>query len=186
MDRLLKQVEEIKDININEKDFVLFAGIECNIHTNGSLDIHPDLVDEVDFITGAVHSNFNMDEKAMTRRITSAMENERMRVLAHPTGRLMGKRDAYDLDMDAVIDAALDYNVALEINSFPDRLDLNDINIKHARDRGMKFTISTDTHRLEHLGYMDFGVATARRGWLEKDDVMNTMPADALVRMLKG
>ncbi|UCF08202.1 MAG: DNA polymerase/3'-5' exonuclease PolX [Thermoplasmata archaeon] len=185
-DRLLQQVEEIGNINKVEKKFLVFAGIECNINTNGSLDIRPDVEDEVDFITGAIHSNFNMSEKDMTRRIVSALGNERMKVLAHPTGRLLGRREAYKVNMDKIIDAALENQVFLEINSFPDRLDLNDTNIKHAKERGARFAISTDTHRKEHLAFLEFGVATARRGWLEKKDVVNTLPTKELVKLLKG
>jgi DNA polymerase (family 10) len=185
-DRLLKQIGEIQKINKKENKFHVFAGIECNINKDGTMDIPKDMVEEVDFITGAIHSNFKMSEKDMTFRIISAFANERVKVFAHPTGRLLGKREPYNVNMEELIDAALENKVVFEINSFPDRLDLNDTNAKYAKEKGMRFTISTDTHRKEHLQYMDFGVATARRGWLEKKDVINTLPREELEKILKG
>ncbi len=185
-DRLRKQIGEIQKINKKEKKFHVFAGIECNINKDGTMDIPRDMVEEVDFITGAIHSNFRMSEKDMTSRIISAFTNERVKVFAHPTGRLLGKREPYSVNMEELIEAALDNNVIFEINSFPDRLDLNDTNIKYAKEKGMRFTISTDTHRKEHLHYMEFGVATARRGWCEKNDIINTLPKEELKKLLKG
>lgn len=185
-DRLLKQIEEIRKINKKDEKFHVFAGIECNINKDGTMDIPRDMEDEVDFITGAIHSNFKMSEKDMTFRIISAFANERVKVFAHPTGRLLGKREPYSVNMERLIEAAMDNNVIFEINSFPDRLDLNDTNIKYAKEKGMRFTISTDTHRKEHLSYMEFGVATARRGWCEKKDIINTLPTKKLEKILKG
>ncbi len=183
-DRLHQQVEEIHRINDDTEDFHVFSGHECNINSDGSLDIQSDIVKELDFITGAVHSRFSMDEKEMTKRIITAMEHEKMKVLAHPTGRLLSKREAYNVNLEKLIEAAKDNGVFLEINSFPDRLDLNDVNIKYAKEKGMTFTIATDAHRTEHLGFMRFGVATARRGWLEKRHVLNTMPVNKIEKLL--
>lgn len=185
-DKLLKQVEEIRKINSEIEHFHVFSSLECNIKPDGTLDIQPELLEEMDFITGAVHSSFNMSEKEMTMRIISALENEKVRVLAHPTGRLLQKREAYKVNLDQLIDSAKDNNVFFEINAFPERLDLNDTNIKYAKERGMKFIISTDAHNLAHLEYMRFGVSTARRGWLEKKHVINTMPKNKLEKLLTG
>ncbi|MEE9151632.1 MAG: DNA polymerase/3'-5' exonuclease PolX [Thermoplasmata archaeon] len=183
-DKLLKQVEEIRRINPQIEDFHVLSSLECNIKPDGSLDVQPEVLEEIDFITGAVHSSFNMSEKEMTKRIINAIENEKVKVLAHPTGRLLQRRKAYKVNLDELIDSAKENDVFFEINSFPDRLDLNDANIKYAKDKGMKFVISTDAHRTEHLGYMRFGVSTARRGWLERKDVLNTMPTNKIKKLL--
>ncbi|UCE38621.1 MAG: DNA polymerase/3'-5' exonuclease PolX, partial [Thermoplasmata archaeon] len=153
-DRLLKQVDEIQKINDKIDNFHIFSSIECNINTNGSLDIQSEALKEVDFITGAIHSSFSMNEKDMTKRIISAMENEKMKILAHPTGRLLQRREGYKVNLNELIDSAKANQVFFEINSFPDRLDLNDSNIKFAKEKGMKFAISTDAHNIAHLEFM--------------------------------
>ncbi len=185
-DKLLKQVKEIRRINKTIEDFHVFSSLECNIKPDGSLDIKPEIIKEMDFITGAIHSSFNMNEKDMTKRIIKAMENKKVKIFAHPTGRLLQKREAYKVNLDEIIDSAKENDVFLEINAFPDRLDLNDTNIKYAKDNGVKFVISTDAHNISHLLYMQFGVSTARRGWLEKKDVINTMPKNKLEKLLTG
>jgi DNA polymerase (family 10) len=185
-EKLLEQVNEIQKINSDIENFHIFSSLECNIKPDGSLDIRPEIIKKVDFITAAVHSSFNMSEKEMTKRIINAMENEEVRVLAHPTGRLLGRREAYKVNLDELIDSAKKNDVFFEINAFPDRLDLNDTNIKYAKEKGMKFVISTDSHKLNHLEYMRFGVSTARRGWLGKDDVINTMPTNKIKKLLTG
>lgn len=183
-DRLLKQVKEIHRINDDTENFHVFSSIECDINSDGSLDIQPEIMGEVDFITGAVHLKFNMSEDEMTKRIINAMENDKVKVIAHPTGRLLHKREAYKVNLDSLIDSAKDNHVYLEINAFPDRLDLNDSNIKYAKENGMRFMISTDAHNPVHLMFMRFGVSTARRGWLEKDDVINTSSAKKIGKLL--
>ena len=183
-DMLLKQIKEIKRINSDIKDFYVFSSMECDIKPDGTLDIKPELLREVDFITGAVHSSFNMKPEEMTKRIINAMENEKVKILAHPTGRLLQKRDAYKVNLEQLTDSAMENDVFFEINAFPDRLDLNDTNIKYSKERGMKFVISTDAHNLTHLENMRFGVGMARRGWLEKKDVINTLSADKLEKLL--
>jgi DNA polymerase (family 10) len=182
--KLKKQILEIQKINDEIEDFHVISGLECNINSDGSLDIQPGLEKELDFITGAIHTSFNMPEKKMTKRIISAMENENMKVFAHPTGRLLQRREAYSVNMEELIDSAKENEVFLEINSFPDRLDLNDTNIRFARARGNLFSIGTDTHNVDHLGFMRYGVSTARRGWLEKKDVINTMSTSKLKKLL--
>jgi DNA polymerase (family 10) len=182
--RLLKQVQEIRKINDKIKDFHVFSSIECNINSDGSLDIEPDIMDEIDFITGSIHTKFSMDEREMTQRIKNAIENEKVKIIAHPTGRLLGKREPYKINLHELISSALDNKVYFEINSFPDRLDLNDTNIKFAKEKGEKFVISTDAHKPDHLSFMRFGVSTARRGWLRKEEVINTLPVDELKKLL--
>jgi DNA polymerase (family 10) len=183
-ERLRKQVSEIQKINDEQKNFHIFSSHECNIKPDGALDIQSKVADEIDYITAAVHSSFNMDEEKMTSRIISAMENEKVKVFAHPTGRLLQRREAYKVNLEMLIDSAIENNVFLEINSFPDRLDLNDTNIKYAKDKGARFAISTDAHNTLHLEYMRFGVSTARRGWLEKKDVINTLPFKKIKELL--
>ena len=120
----------------------------------------------------------------MTKRIISAMENEHVDVLAHPTGRLLGKRDAYEVDVDELIDAAKRTETRLEINAVPERLDLDDVHVKQAKEHGIQLTIGTDAHNIQHFDFMRFGVATARRGWLEKKDVLNTLPTKDVLKAL--
>jgi DNA polymerase (family 10) len=114
-----------------------------------------------------------MDKETMTKRIIKGMENEQVNFMAHPTGRLIGKRDPYEVDIEQLIDAAKETNTRLEINAFPDRLDLDDIHVKLAKERGVRFVLGTDSHSINHFAFMRFGIATARRGWLEKKDILN-------------
>jgi DNA polymerase (family 10) len=181
---LKKQIQEIQKINDEIQDFHVLSSLECNINSDGSLDIESGLEKELDFIAGAIHTSFNMKEREMTKRIVSAMENERMRIFTHPTGRLLQRREAYSVNIEELIDSARENEVFLEINSFPDRLDLNDTNIRFAKARGIMFSIGTDSHNIGHLGFMRYGVSTARRGWLEKKDVINTMPTSKLKKLL--
>jgi DNA polymerase (family 10) len=182
--KLKRQVQEIQKINERVQDFHVLSSLECNINSDGSLDIQSDMEKELDFITGAIHASFNMKEKEMTKRIISAMENERMKVFAHPTGRLIQRREAYGVNIEEIIDSAKENEVFLEINSFPDRLDLNDTNIRFAKSKGIMYSIGTDSHNVGHLGFMRYGVSTARRGWLEKKDVINTMSTSKLKKLL--
>ncbi|UCE74620.1 MAG: DNA polymerase/3'-5' exonuclease PolX [Methanomassiliicoccales archaeon] len=184
--RLLEQIEEIHRVNRKISDFRVFSSIECNINSNGTLDIKSEVMNEVDFIIGAVHSGFSMSEDAQTKRIIKAMENETMKILAHPTGRMLKRREAFKVNIEKIVESANANDVFLEINAFPVRLDLNDINVKYAKEKGAKFVISTDTHKMAHLDFMRFGVATARRGWLEKKDVINTLPTRQIEKLLRG
>jgi DNA polymerase (family 10) len=115
-----------------------------------------------------------MDKETMTKRIIKAMENEQVNFIAHPTGRLIGKRDPYEVDIEQIVDAAKETDTRLEINSFPDRLDLDDIHVKLAKEHGVRFVLGTDSHSVNQFDFMRFGIATARRGWLEKKDILNT------------
>jgi DNA polymerase (family 10) len=183
-EKLFKQTKKIRKLNDELKNFHVFSSLECNIKSDGTLDIKPDAIEEIDYMTAAIHSVFNMDEPEMTKRIISAMENERVKVFAHPTGRLLQRREAYKVNIEKLVDSAIENDVLLEINSFPDRLDLNDINVRYAKEKGAKFAISTDSHNTQHLKYMRFGVSCARRGWLEKEDVINTLPVNKIKKIL--
>ena len=169
-----KKLKEIDKINKTISGFRIFAGTECDIKADGSLDYSDKILERFDFVCAAVHTRFKMSKAEMTARIVTAMENEHVTILAHPTCRLIGRREPIELDMEQLIDTARGTNTYLEINAFPDRLDLNDVHIRAAKERSVSFALGTDSHSIDHLRYIRFGVATARRGWLEKKDVLNT------------
>ncbi|RLF29510.1 MAG: DNA polymerase/3'-5' exonuclease PolX [Thermoplasmata archaeon] len=184
-EKLIKKIAEIERINKKNNDIRVLCGTECDIKPDGSLDYSKNVLKKLDFVYIGIHSKFKMNKKEMTRRIISGMENEYVDFLAHPTGRLIGRRDPYEIDIEQIIDAARETNTLLEINAFPDRLDLNDINIKFAKERGVKLVLGTDAHSISHLHFMRFGIATARRGWLEKKDVLNTYPIKEIEKILQ-
>jgi DNA polymerase (family 10) len=184
IERLLKQIKQINKLNEKLEDFRIFAGTECDILPDGSLDYPDKILKELDFVIGAVHSRFKMEKNEMTERLVKAVENEYLKILAHPTGRIIGKREPYELDLEKVIQTAKDNDTLLEINAFPDRLDLKDTNAKLAKEIGAKIAIGTDAHNVTHLRYMHFGVATARRGWLNSTDVLNAYPLDKIEKIL--
>jgi DNA polymerase (family 10) len=155
-----------------------------DILDDGSLDLDDATLAEFDVVVVAVHSRFNMTKAAMTRRIVRAIEHPRAHILGHPTGRLIGKREPYAVDMEAVIKAARDHGVLLEVNAQPDRLDLNDLNVQMARAAGVKLVISTDAHRIQELDCMRYGVDQARRGWCEAGDVANTCRLSAFRKLI--
>ena len=156
----------------------LLAGIECDIRTDGSLDLADDCLAALDLVVASVHSAFNQDRQQMTDRILRAIEHPHVDVLGHPTGRLILRREPYGLDIEAILTAAARHGVALEINSQVDRLDLNDSHARLAKDRGVKLVISSDAHSSRGFGALRWGVVVARRAWLEPADVLNTRPFD--------
>ncbi|MCJ2669589.1 MAG: DNA polymerase/3'-5' exonuclease PolX [Candidatus Thermoplasmatota archaeon] len=184
-DVLLEQVDMIKELNGREKSFRIFSSNEVNIKVSGELDYDDEILKELDIVIGAVHSQFKMEKERMTERIVTAMENEHVDFISHPTGRLIGKREPYELDIDKILDAALETSTALEINSWIDRLDLNDRDARLAKERGVKLVLGTDAHTLGQMDFMKFGVGTARRAWLEPEDVLNTLPAKELLAWFK-
>jgi DNA polymerase (family 10) len=155
------------------KPFV-FKGAEVDILDDGSLDLDDETLATFDVVLVSVHSKFNMSKAEMTHRIVRALQHPRVHILGHPTGRLLGKREPYPVDMSEVIKAARDHGVMLEINAQPDRLDLNDVYIQMAREAGVKLVINTDAHRTQELGCMRYGVDQARRGRCEAKDIANT------------
>ncbi len=188
--KLEKQGREIDKLNqesrIKNHGFRILKSAEINILKDGSLDIKNEALAKLDLVPVAVHSNFKMTKKQMTERIVKAMQNPYVNILFHPTGRLIGQRPPYEVDIDAVILAAKKYGVALEINAFPNRLDINDSQARKAVQAGAKLTIDTDAHAPHHLAYLNLGVAQARRGWAKKSDVLNTLPVDEFLRAIKG
>jgi DNA polymerase (family 10) len=173
-ERMLAQIEEIQKLNDTLSDFHIFSGVEVDIKADASLDLPDSILKQCDVVVAALHTGQRQTRREITGRLITAMENENVDIIAHPTGRIIGEREAYDVDIDAVLDAAADTGTVLEINAYPNRLDLSDVNARKAKNRGVKIAIGTDAHNTGHLGLMEFGVDVARRGWLEKEDVMNT------------
>jgi DNA polymerase (family 10) len=177
-------VRRIRAVAKKHPEITVLAGSECDILPDGRLDYPDAVLAELDLVIAAVHTRFKQGKREMTRRLCAALAHPRVHVLGHPTGRLIGERDPYELDLDAVLRAAKQHGKAVEINGYPDRLDLCDVHARRARDLGVPLAIGTDTHMLDHLGYMELGVATARRGWVEASDVINTWPAEKLFAWL--
>ncbi len=182
---LREQIKEIRKLNKKLKDFRVLAGIEVDILKDGSLDYPDELLKQLDFVVAALHSGFKQSGKQITKRIVKACENKWVDVIAHPTGRLLGERAPYEVDLDRVIKVAKETGTFLEINAYPKRLDLNDIHSRKAKEAGVKISIGTDAHTLDQLDYMIIALTAARRGWLEKKDVLNALPVDKLLKKLK-
>jgi len=179
------QLDEIDSLNKSFKRFKIFKGIESDILNDGSLDYNDRILEKFDFVIIAIHSNFNMTKEQITERIVKAMQNRHAAILAHPTGRLLLSRDPYEVDIEAIIDAAQKNNVDIELNSSPFRLDLDWRYLKYAKERNIKIFIDPDAHSLENLYDYRFGVNIARKGWLEKDGIANTMDAQNLDNYFK-
>ena len=163
----------------------VLMGSEVDILPDGSLDYPDEVLRTLDLVIGSVHTRLRMSQEEMTRRVVTAMQNPHLDILGHPTGRLVGQRPPFDLDLDAVIDAARATGTVLEINAYPERLDLRDAHVRLARDRGALFEIGTDAHRRDHLRVMEYGIGTARRGWVEAPGVINTWPLQRLLDFLE-
>jgi DNA polymerase (family 10) len=174
--RLRVQVAMIRKLNESFEDFRLFAGVECDILRDGSLDFPDDVLAELDYVVASVHSAFTLSEADMTKRVIRAMQNPHVTMLAHPTGRLLLKRDPYAIDIPAIIDAAAETGTWIEINAAPKRLDLDWRWWPLAKEKGVKCVINPDAHGIERLQELWFGVGVARKGWLTKEDVMNCLP----------
>ena len=156
-----------------------------NIRKDGSLDIKDEVLAKLDVVGAAIHSYFNLTKDEQTKRLIHAMENPHVDIIFHPTGRLIHERPGIELDMDAVFEAAKRTGTCLEINAYPNRLDLNDDAIRHAQKMGIKLSIGTDAHSTTELSYNIYGISQARRGWCEKKDVINTMTLSEILAFLK-
>lgn len=183
--RLARQIHEIDRLNDKFKNFTILKGIEVDILRDGSLDLPDTSLAKLDVVLAAVHSHFDLPRKAQTDRVVRALENPHVCILAHPTGRLIGDREPYDIDMDVVISAARKAGCYLEINAEPDRLDLNDLHAHAAKLAGVKLAVSTDAHSVDAFQCMRFGIGQARRAWLTANDVLNTRPLVELRKLLK-
>jgi len=185
IDDLKKKKNEIEKLNTIFKNFTILYGTEVDIDSEGNLDYNDNVLAEFDIVVAAVHTGFKQSETQLTKRIVSACRNKHVDIIAHPTGRLWGTRNPYDLDFDEILKVAKDTGTFLEINAFPNRLDLNDIHARAAKEKGVRLAIGTDSHSFEHLDGMKFGIAVARRGWLEKSDVANTLDIGNLLKIKK-
>lgn len=183
--RLRDQMAEIDKLNDGFDGFMLLKGIEVDILADGLLDLPKSVLKDLDFVVASIHSGFNSTAEKMTERIISAIHNEYVSTIGHPTGRLIQKRQQYAMNLDEVFSAAAEQKVMMEINAFPDRLDLNDVDSRAAKDNGVMISIGTDAHALEQLSYLNLGVSVARRGWLEAEHVINTRKANELLRRIR-
>jgi DNA polymerase (family 10) len=177
-DDLLRQADEIDQVNHKIKGIRVLKGIEADILASGALDYEPATLDRLDFVIGSIHSRFSMGEKEMTVRVLAAMDNPSLTILGHPTGRLLLSRDPYPLALDQILDKAADVGVSIEINADPHRLDLDWRRVREARDKGVTVSIGADAHNLAGLKNVDFGIGMARKGWLTRDQVLNARPAE--------
>jgi DNA polymerase (family 10) len=181
-----KEIDKInQQLTTNNQQLRVLKGCEANILADGSIDIKDETLKNLDFVIAGVHSQFKMSQEEMTERIIKAMKNPNVDIISHPTGRILKRRDEYEIDFDKILKAAKETNTVLEINAYPERLDLKDVNIKKAKEMGVKMVINTDSHHIDQLRFMEFGIAQARRGWAEKEDIINTWPIDKLLKMLK-
>jgi len=180
-DELAEQLKEIDKVNDEIDDIRILKGIEVDILEDGSLDLPDDILSKLDIRICSVHYHMDMDSEKQTERILKAMDNPWMDILAHPTGRLLQKRDGMNLDMEAIMDKAVEKNIIMEINANPERLDLDDRHCKMAMEKGLKLSVSTDAHSIGDLQNMKYGIFQARRGWLKSGDVVNTLGAEELL-----
>jgi len=183
--RALEHIARIRKAAENIDGIKVFAGIEVDILTDGELDLSDSVLAEMDIVIASVHSQFGQDPAKMTERLIRAIENPNTSLIGHPTGRMLLRRDAYGFDMDAVLKAAAKDRVAMELNAYPDRLDLNDRHLRMAKERGVKIVINTDSHHTSHLEKIRYGVLQARRAWLTRDDVLNTLPVQKFAQAMK-
>jgi DNA polymerase (family 10) len=184
-ERALAHIEKIRAVENKRKGIRIFAGIEVDILTDGTLDLSDSVLEQMDIVIASVHSQFNQDRDTMTARLVKAVENPNVSLIGHPTGRLLLRRDAYQFDLDAVLRAALKHKVAMELNSYPDRLDLSDVHLRMAKQHGVKIVINTDSHHTSHMGKIRYGITQARRAWLTREDVLNTLPPQKFAIAMK-
>jgi len=186
LSRQRKEIDRInKKFQVPSPKSQVLQGCEANILSDGSIDIKDEALKKLDFVIAGVHSSFKMEKTKMTERIIRAMKNPHVDIISHPTGRLLKRRDEYQIDFDKILKVAKETGTILEINSYPERLDLNDQNIRRAKTAGVKMVINTDSHRKDQLRFIEFGVAQARRGWAEKEDIINTQPLEKLLKFFK-
>jgi DNA polymerase (family 10) len=183
--RVVAFARQVRAINKDNLGIRVLSGLECDIRRDGTMDIEDDALAELDLVVASVHSYMNLESAEMTDRLLRAIENPNVKILGHPTGRQLLHRESYPYDFEAIANAAVKRGVVFEINASPERLDLGSALIRAAKAKGARFTISTDAHHPKHLANMPFGVVTARRGWLTKHDVLNTLPADKFLAALR-
>ena len=183
--RALEHIQRIRKADEQIDEIKIFAGVEVDILTDGDLDLSDSVLAEMDIVIASVHSQFNQEPAKMTDRLIKAIENPNTSLIGHPTGRILLRRDAYPFDMDAVLKSAAKHKVAMELNAYPDRLDLCDRHLRMAKERGVKIVINTDSHHTSHMEKIHYGIVQARRAWLTKDDVLNTRPVENFACAMK-
>ena len=183
--RAVEHIQRIREAAKKMEGITVFAGVEVDILAEGDLDLSNDVLAQMDIVIASVHSVFNMEGAKMTERLIKAIENPHVSLIGHPTGRIQLRRDSYPFDMHAVLSAAAKHKVAMELNAYPDRLDLNDNHLRQAKQHGVKIVINTDSHHTSHMEKIRYGVLQARRAWLTKEDVLNTFPADIFAQAMK-
>jgi DNA polymerase (family 10) len=183
--RAVEHIQRIRDADTKIDGIKIFAGIEVDILADGDLDLSDDVLAQMDLVIASVHSVFNQDSAKMTERLLKAIENPNTSIIGHPTGRIQLRREGYAFDMTAILTAAAKHKVAMELNSYPDRLDLNDVHLRQAKQRGVKIVINTDSHHTSHMEKIRYGILQARRAWLAKEDVLNTLPAQKFAKAMK-
>lgn len=184
-ERLMQKMQAVDAANEELEGITILMGAEVDIKADGKLDYPDDLLAECDVVVASVHMAQQQSERALTGRLVSAIENENVDIIAHPTGRIIGQREPYDIDLQAVFEAAARTGTAMEINAYPTRLDLSDVNAKAAKEAGVKMAINSDAHDIEQLTTMKYGVNVGRRAWLESHDLLNAMPLSDLCSLLK-
>ena len=184
--RTLEQIKKIRAAQARVPEIRLLAGIEVDILKNGKLDLDDEVLAQLDVVVASVHSYMNLGREEMTERLLAAIENPYTQIIAHPTGRLVLRRDPFDYEMEKILEAAKKRGVAMECNAYPDRLDLKDVHLRMAKERGVKIVISTDSHTAANLKFMKYGVITARRAWIEKSEVINTLPTAEFLAALRA
>jgi DNA polymerase (family 10) len=185
-ERMAAHIEKIHKASDQGLGIRVLAGAEVDILKDGSLDYSDELLQQLDVVVCSIHSYFNLDRAAMTERMLAAIENPYTQIIAHPTGRLLLRRDPIDYDIEKILEACAKHGVAMECNAYPDRLDLKDVYLRMCKDRGVKVVISTDSHSAANLAFIGYGVNMARRGWLEKRDVINTLPTEQFLAALRA
>jgi DNA polymerase (family 10) len=184
-ERAIKHIEKIRSANDAMNGIRIFAGIEVDILEDGTLDLSDEVLAQMDIVIASVHSHFNLTAEAMTKRLVKTIDNPYVSLIGHPTGRILLRRDAYAFDMEAVLQAAARNRVAMELNAYPDRLDLCDRHLRQAKQAGVRIVINTDSHHTSHMEKMRYGVLQARRAWLTPNDVLNTLTADQFASAMK-
>ncbi len=183
--RAVEHIQRIRAANEQIEGITIFAGVEVDILADGSLDLSDSVLEQMDIVIASVHSHFNQSTAEMTDRLLKAISSPNTCLIGHPTGRLLLRRDAYGFDLDTILRAAAQHRVAMELNAYPDRLDLCDRHLRRAKEIGVKIIINTDSHHTSHLDKIRFGVLQARRAWLTKDDVLNTLPPEEFAHAME-
>jgi DNA polymerase (family 10) len=183
-ERLLKQREEIKKLNEKYNDILILSGVEMDILPDGTLDYEDDILAEMDFVIASIHSAFSQPREKIMERLKTALTSQHVDLIAHPTGRKIGRREGYDVDIDLLIDLAKETNTALELNANPNRLDLASEYLRKAQEKGVKILINTDAHKMDTLTHMEIGVSAAKKGWIKKSSVINALDKNDLLEFL--